>query len=60
MPSKAAYLVRRENGTMLTIIAHTTRGAAKLFIHKYRPPKGEQISVKLRGGGELWDTYTIT
>lgn len=45
---------------MLTIIAHTQRGAAKLFIHSYRPPKGEQISIKLRGGADEWGHFTIT
>lgn len=59
MPPRGQYLVRRGNGTMATIEAHSTRGALKIWIPKFRPELGEQVSVKRRGEGD-WENFTIT
>jgi hypothetical protein len=44
---------------MATVVAHSERGALKLYIHKYRPALGSLISVKPRGR-DGWSDYTIT
>lgn len=59
MSPKGQYLVRRGDGTMATVVAHSTRGALKIWIPKFRPEPGEQVSVKLRGAGD-WENFTIT
>lgn len=60
MPSKGQYLVRRGDGTMSTVVAHSTRGALKIWIPKFRPGHGENVSVKLRESDDDWEHFTIT
>ena len=59
MAAKESYLVRGPNGTMATVIAHSVRGALKLYLHKHRPAPGSFVSVKPRGYGD-WNDYKVT
>jgi len=59
MPSKDSYLVRGPGGTMATIVAHSIRGALKLYLHKYKPEPGGAVSVKVRGAGD-WHDFKVT
>ncbi len=59
MPAKASYLVRGADGRCATIIAHSNRGALKLYLAKHRPPIGTFVSVKPRGE-DGWVDYKIT
>lgn len=59
MPAKQQFLVRREkDGTMRTLVAHSTRGAMKLFVDLYNPPPGEYFEVKPRGAGD-WERFKV-
>ena len=51
--------MRGPDGRMATVIAHSVRGALKLYLHQYRPPLGSFVSVKLRGQGS-WSDYKVT
>lgn len=44
---------------MATVIAHSVRGALKIYLHKYRPPSGSLVSVKPRGHGD-WADYQVS
>lgn len=59
MPAKATFLVRGGDGRMASVIAHSNRGALKIYMAKHRPPRGATVSVKLRGDGD-WVDYKIT
>lgn len=60
MPVKAMFLVRGPDGTMSTVVAHSTRGALKLYMsgtRRFRP--GDYISVKARGSTEDWTDFKV-
>lgn len=59
MPAKGTYLVRGPDGRMATVIAHSVRGAVKLYLHTRRLAQGSLVSVKPRGHGE-WVDYKVT
>lgn len=44
---------------MASVIAHSVRGALKLYLHKMRPAVGSFVSVKPRGHGE-WEDFKVT
>ena len=58
MPAKESFLVRGPTGQMVTVIAHSPRGAVKLYLSKYRTAPGDEVSVKPRGHGE-WSFFKI-
>jgi hypothetical protein len=60
MPARAAYLVQGPGGTFATVIAHSVRGAMKLYVHQTRLAPGDVVRVKLRGGTEPWREYKVT
>ncbi len=60
MPAKGSYLVRGPDGQMATVIAHSVRGALKLWLAKHRPPAGSYVSVKLRGESGGWSDFKVT
>lgn len=43
---------------MATVIAHSERGAAKLYLHGKRHAKGSFVSVKPRGHGD-WAHFKV-
>ena len=51
--------MRGPGGTMATIVAHSIRGALKLYLHKYKPEPGGAVSVKVRGAGD-WHDFKVT
>jgi hypothetical protein len=59
MARKQAYLIRGSDGCMRTVQAFSPRGAAKEYLRKYKPKKGELLSVKPRGHGD-WSDFQVT
>jgi hypothetical protein len=59
MPAKGSYLVRGPGGQMATVVAHSVRGALRLYLHQHRPPPGSFVSVKPRGEGD-WAHFKVT
>lgn len=59
MARREAYLVRGADGRMRTVQAFSVRGAAKLYLAKYRPKRGDIIEIKPRGRGD-WEAFKIT
>lgn len=57
MPAKETYLIRGPDGRMHTQIAHSSRGALKLWLQATRPKPG-QVAVKVRNRGD-WEHYKI-
>ena len=43
---------------MATVVAHSPRGAVKIYLHRYRPEAGGFVSVKPRGHGD-WTDYKV-
>jgi hypothetical protein len=58
MPAKESYLVRGPDGRMATIVAHSVRGALKLYLYKHRTMSGDLVSVKPRGHGD-WADFKV-
>lgn len=56
MPVKESYLIRGPDGRMATVVAHSVRGALKIYLGKHRQ-KGV-VSVKVRGG-DGWNDFEI-
>lgn len=44
---------------MTTVIAHSVRGAVKLYLVKERPAPGSNVSAKPRGHGD-WEHFKVT
>jgi hypothetical protein len=40
-------------------MAYSTKGAMTKFLATYRPPVGEIVEIKLRGGGGDWEAYKV-
>jgi len=61
MPAKASYLVRGPDGRMATVVAHSIRGALKLYMTQNRRSlgRGDPISVKEREVGD-WQDFKVT
>ena len=60
MRSAAMYLVRGPDGTMSTVVAHSNRGALKLYLFKHPELQpGDFLSVKQRGATEDWTDYKV-
>lgn len=55
--SRQSYLVRGPDGRMNTIIAHSVRGALKLWM-ALNPREGGDVSVKVRGEGD-WHHFKV-
>lgn len=53
------FLVRDAKGRMKTIMSTSVRAAAKDYVNKYRPKRGDFFSVKERGTGD-WADYEAT
>jgi hypothetical protein len=62
MGAKVMYLVRGPDGRMSTVIAQSNRGALNKYCSDNRKllAKGDEVSVKVRGGTDPWVEYTIT
>lgn len=45
---------------MSTVQAHSVKDALQIWMQRYRPALGEQVSVKKRGAGDDWYDFTIT
>lgn len=58
MPRDVMYFVQGEDGKIRTIMAGSEIGATKRYIYKYKPKKGDVLSVKQRGKGD-WSEYDI-
>lgn len=58
MGAKESYLVRGPDGRMSTVVAHSVRGALKIYMAKHRPKEGF-VSVKLRGDGD-WQDFKVS
>lgn len=56
---RETYLIRTPDGKMRSVVAHSSRGAATLFIERYRTRKGDILDVKPRGRGE-WSSFKVT
>jgi hypothetical protein len=60
MTREQYFLVRRvADGTCRTVMAYSTKGAMTKFLATYRPPVGEIVEIKLRGGGGDWEAYKV-
>jgi hypothetical protein len=44
---------------MATVVAHSVRGALKLYLHKHRTAPGDLVSVKVRGHGD-WHDFKVS
>lgn len=55
--ARQSYLVRGPDGRMSTVIAHSVRGALKLWMHQNPRSPGE-VSVKARGEGD-WHHFKV-
>jgi len=53
-----AFLIRNHKGQMITIQAHSAKGAKETYLRRYRPKKGTQFSLKERGVGGPDDGWT--
>lgn len=58
-PTRQAYQIRWEDGTLRTVQAHSVRGAAVLFVGTYAAPVGSRFAVKPRGSGD-WQWFSRT
>ena len=60
MPIQKQYLVGLVgDGTMRSLVAHSIRGAAKLFVARYGVPVGVEFRGKARGEGS-WEYFSRT
>ena len=60
MPTQKQYLVGYlGDGTMRSLVAHSVRGAAKLFVTRYGVAAGSEFRVKARGEGS-WEYFSRT
>lgn len=59
MPRKLTYLVRSPDGKMRTVIAHSGRGALKIYITRFQPKEDGYYDVKPRGEG-TWETFKFS
>ena len=59
MPAKETYLIRGPDGRMHSQIAHSPRGAVKLWVETTRPQRGGEVAVKARGRGD-WEHFRIS
>ena len=59
--AKEQWLVRAPDGTMATVVAHSDRGAVKLYLYAYgrRLQPGDYISVQPRGHGD-WTDFKVS
>lgn len=58
--TKAAYQVRNDTGRIRTVTASSYRGAAKVFVAKYKTRPGEDLDIKLRGApSSEWQRYRV-
>lgn len=54
------FLIQYKDGTIRTVMAHSVRGAAKIFVMERQVEQGDKFSVKERLGGAEWTHYTRT
>lgn len=61
MPKKAtAWQVRHTDGTIRIVMAHSLRGAARIFCVTYAVETAGVFKVKERLGGNAWTVFTRT
>lgn len=60
MPEKDAYLIRDSGGKMRTVQAFSHRGAIRIYVEQFNPPKGEELDVKRRLAGKKdWQRFRV-
>ena len=61
MPTREdQYLIRRPDGTCVTVTARSLVGAIRRYVVKNpRTPRGSELDVKLRTSDEAWVTYKV-
>lgn len=58
-PPRQTYIVRDSGGLCRTVIAHSLRGAVKIWLSKNPKYLGD-IEVKVRGGAASWQSFRIS